>query len=124
MKKQVFLQPGPFGQILFLYDNFPGGIGLSPALFELKTSLLQACLGTIEACPCEEGCPSCVGPVRESGEKPNRWPGKSCRDYFLQAHKSAMFSSSPITTRTSLSLITKSAPGMKSTALAPAVEWQ
>ncbi|MGB9907320.1 MAG: DEAD/DEAH box helicase [Candidatus Saccharicenans sp.] len=58
-----------FSPNVFLYDNFPGGIGLSPALFELKTSLLQACLGTIEACPCEEGCPSCVGPVRESGEK-------------------------------------------------------
>lgn len=58
-----------FSPNIFLYDNFPGGIGLSPALFELRTSLLQACLGTIEACPCQEGCPSCVGPVRESGEK-------------------------------------------------------
>jgi len=67
-KNRVFLSPD-FSPNLFLYDNFPGGIGLSPALFELKTSLLQACLGTIEACPCEEGCPSCVGPVRESGEK-------------------------------------------------------
>lgn len=67
-KNRVFLSPD-FSPNLFLYDNFPGGIGLSSALFELKTSLLQACLGTIEACPCEEGCPSCVGPVRESGEK-------------------------------------------------------
>ncbi|RFT16208.1 MAG: ATP-dependent RNA helicase [Candidatus Saccharicenans subterraneus] len=67
-KNRVFLSPD-FSPNLFLYDNFPGGIGLSPALFELKASLLQACLGTIEACPCEEGCPSCVGPVRESGEK-------------------------------------------------------
>lgn len=58
-----------FSPNIFLYDNFPGGIGLSPALFELKSSLLQACLDTIEACPCQEGCPSCVGPVRESGEK-------------------------------------------------------
>lgn len=67
-RNRVFLSPD-FSPNLFLYDNFPGGIGLSPALFELKVSLLQACLGTIEACPCEEGCPSCVGPVRESGEK-------------------------------------------------------
>ncbi|MDI6699464.1 MAG: DEAD/DEAH box helicase [Candidatus Saccharicenans sp.] len=67
-KNRVFLSPD-FSPNLFLYDNFPGGIGLSPALFELKIRLLQACLGTIEACPCEEGCPSCVGPARESGEK-------------------------------------------------------
>lgn len=67
-KNRIFLSPD-FSPNLFLYDNFPGGIGLSPALFELKTSLIQACLETIEACPCEEGCPSCVGPVRESGEK-------------------------------------------------------
>ena len=58
-----------FSPNIFLYDNFPGGIGLSPALFELKIPLLQAGLGTIEACPCKEGCPSCAGPVRESGEK-------------------------------------------------------
>jgi len=31
--------------------------------------LLQACLETLQACPCYEGCPSCVGPARESGEK-------------------------------------------------------
>jgi DEAD/DEAH box helicase domain-containing protein len=58
-----------FSPNIFLYDNFPGGIGLSPALFELHRTLLQACLETIRACPCEEGCPSCVGPVRETGEK-------------------------------------------------------
>ncbi|MGB9862897.1 MAG: DEAD/DEAH box helicase [Candidatus Saccharicenans sp.] len=58
-----------FSPNIFLYDNFPGGIGLSPALFELHRTLLQACLDTINACPCEEGCPSCVGPVRETGEK-------------------------------------------------------
>jgi DEAD/DEAH box helicase domain-containing protein len=31
--------------------------------------LLQACRHTIDICPCAEGCPSCVGPARESGEK-------------------------------------------------------
>jgi Distinct helicase family with a unique C-terminal domain including a metal-binding cysteine cluster len=58
-----------FSPNIFLYDNFPGGIGLSPVLFELHKILLEACLKTIEACPCEEGCPSCVGPEKESGEK-------------------------------------------------------
>ena len=53
---------------LFLYDNYPGGIGLSPSLFDLDEKLLDYCLKTIAACPCKSGCPSCVGPVHESGE--------------------------------------------------------
>jgi DEAD/DEAH box helicase domain-containing protein len=52
---------------IFIYDNFPGGIGLSPSLFELGKKLLEYCQKTIQACPCKEGCPSCVGPTRESG---------------------------------------------------------
>jgi len=54
---------------IFIYDNYPGGIGLSPALFELEKQLLEHCLKTITVCPCQEGCPSCVGPTRESGEQ-------------------------------------------------------
>jgi len=53
---------------IFIYDNFPGGIGLSPSLFELERVLLQHCKQTIALCPCREGCPSCVGPAKESGK--------------------------------------------------------
>ncbi len=52
---------------IFIYDKFPGGIGLSPSLFELEKNLLQQCLNTIKACPCKTGCPSCVGPTKASG---------------------------------------------------------
>jgi DEAD/DEAH box helicase domain-containing protein len=54
---------------IFIYDNFPGGIGLSPSLFDIDRTLLDYCLKTISACPCTEGCPSCVGPTKESGEQ-------------------------------------------------------
>jgi DEAD/DEAH box helicase domain-containing protein len=54
---------------IFIYDNFPGGIGLSPSLFDLKTELLERCRKTISACACQEGCPSCVGPTKESGKQ-------------------------------------------------------
>jgi DEAD/DEAH box helicase domain-containing protein len=53
---------------IFIYDNFPGGIGLSPALFLLEKRLLEHGLKTIEVCPCKDGCPSCVGPTKESGK--------------------------------------------------------
>ncbi|TET19225.1 MAG: DEAD/DEAH box helicase [Candidatus Aminicenantes bacterium] len=54
---------------IFIFDNFPGGIGLSPSLFDLEKELLKQCLKTIAACPCKEGCPSCLGPVKESGKQ-------------------------------------------------------
>ena len=57
-----------FAPNIFIYDNYPGGIGLSPSLFDLDKTLLDYCLKTIGACPCRDGCPSCVGPTKESGE--------------------------------------------------------
>jgi len=54
---------------IFIYDNFPGGIGLSPSLFDLEIELLERCRKTISACLCKEGCPSCVGPTKESGKQ-------------------------------------------------------
>jgi len=54
---------------IFIYDNFPGGIGLSPSLFDLGKTLFEHSQKTIAVCPCKEGCPSCVGPTKESGRK-------------------------------------------------------
>ncbi|NNF06356.1 MAG: DEAD/DEAH box helicase [Candidatus Eisenbacteria bacterium] len=46
---------------LYLYDRFPGGLGFSERAYENFTDLLQACLKLVSTCPCEAGCPSCVG---------------------------------------------------------------
>jgi DEAD/DEAH box helicase domain-containing protein len=53
---------------IFIYDNYPGGIGLSPSLFSLEGRLLDHALKTLEVCPCKDGCPSCVGATNESGK--------------------------------------------------------
>ena len=53
---------------IFLYDNCPGGIGLSRKAFGMREVLLQKALQVAADCPCEYGCPSCVGPVGEIGE--------------------------------------------------------
>jgi DEAD/DEAH box helicase domain-containing protein len=53
---------------LYLYDNYPGGIGQSQPLFRLHQRLLEGAAEALDACPCEDGCPSCVGPVGEVGE--------------------------------------------------------
>ncbi|MDH7512643.1 MAG: DEAD/DEAH box helicase [Clostridiales bacterium] len=68
-ENQPVLTEPDFEPNIFIYDNYPGGIGLSPALFELERNLLQHCLKTIAICPCREGCPSCVGPSSETGRQ-------------------------------------------------------
>jgi DEAD/DEAH box helicase domain-containing protein len=54
---------------VFIYDNYPGGIGFSQPLYELHGKLLSEAKRLIESCPCHEGCPSCVGPVGEVGHR-------------------------------------------------------
>ena len=51
-----------------IYDNAPGGLGFSEALYELHDTLLQAARDLVLACRCHRGCPSCIGPVAETGE--------------------------------------------------------
>ena len=48
---------------LFVYDRAPSGVGLSEKLYELQDQVLTAASERIHECPCESGCPSCVGPV-------------------------------------------------------------
>jgi DEAD/DEAH box helicase domain-containing protein len=58
-----------FEPSLFLYDNYPGGIGFSHQLFDDTRILLEKTLRLISRCECRSGCPSCVGPAKELGEK-------------------------------------------------------
>ena len=53
---------------LFLYDNYPGGVGQSAPLFKMTRKLLGHARDLLAACECEAGCPSCVGPAGEVGE--------------------------------------------------------
>jgi DEAD/DEAH box helicase domain-containing protein len=50
-----------------LYDQVPAGIGFSARLFEVHNELLQRAFEVVSACPCVDGCPSCVGPGGEGG---------------------------------------------------------
>ncbi len=44
-------------------------IGLSDPLYRRRGELLAAALELAAACPCEAGCPSCVGPHTEVGRR-------------------------------------------------------
>ncbi len=46
---------------IFLYDRYPGGLGYAERGYAIVEDLLKAALRLVEDCPCEMGCPSCVG---------------------------------------------------------------
>ncbi len=71
----------PFSQqpTIYIYECTPGGVGYSKKLFKIHQNLLQGARELIESCSCHIGCPSCVGPVLEVGEK-----GKECALKILQ----------------------------------------
>ncbi len=45
---------------IFIYDAYPGGIGIAEKGFELVEELWKATLALVKNCPCEDGCPSCI----------------------------------------------------------------
>ncbi len=54
-------------QQIFVYDNYPGGIGFSAPLYEAHRELLAGTRKLIAECACENGCPGCVGPIGNTG---------------------------------------------------------
>ncbi|MCK4297504.1 MAG: DUF1998 domain-containing protein, partial [Candidatus Marinimicrobia bacterium] len=61
-----------FQPTIFIYDNYQGGIGFSPLLYDSHEELLRNALSLIEKCPCKDGCPSCIGPSKEVGKNTKR----------------------------------------------------
>ncbi len=55
------LDPFAFDPALFLYDTYPGGVGLSASLVPTLPALLARAGSLIARCPCPAGCPSCLG---------------------------------------------------------------
>jgi DEAD/DEAH box helicase domain-containing protein len=56
---------------IFIYDGYPGGVGLAQRGFDIILKLLDHALDLIKGCPCEVGCPSCIySPRCGSGNKP------------------------------------------------------
>jgi DEAD/DEAH box helicase domain-containing protein len=61
---------------LFLYDSYPGGVGLSAPLHRMANKALRFAADLIARCGCESGCPSCVGPPGEVGERGKEAAGR------------------------------------------------
>ena len=50
----------------FIYDSYPGGIGLSEKIFSRWDELLRRAANHVAACRCKVGCPVCIG-AQEAG---------------------------------------------------------
>jgi DEAD/DEAH box helicase domain-containing protein len=58
-----------FRPAVFLYDNYPGGVGLSAPLFDRRDNVLAQSRALVADCGCRYGCPACVGPILASDEQ-------------------------------------------------------
>lgn len=73
---------------LYIYDSYPGGSGLSDAFLERAEAILGAGLELITECPCQEGCPSCVGP-RDRQDEIDGNPKEAVREFLKNWLRSA-----------------------------------
>lgn len=46
---------------LYVYDKYPGGLGFAQKIYDIIEPVVEGCWALIDGCPCEDGCPSCVG---------------------------------------------------------------
>ncbi len=63
-----------FTPTVYLYDNYPGGIGLSEPLWQRQRELVDSAIELIHDCSCRAGCPACVGPVLQEDTPPEASP--------------------------------------------------
>ncbi len=63
---------------LYVYDNYPGGTGLSEGFLTNTDAILKGALELVAECPCSQGCPSCIGPVGSDPE--TAVPGFNAKD--------------------------------------------
>ncbi len=53
---------------IYIYDMYPGGIGIARRIFDIDQRLFEAASELIRRCHCRNGCPSCTGPSLDIGD--------------------------------------------------------
>jgi DEAD/DEAH box helicase domain-containing protein len=54
------LHPHTGRSTVFVYDGYPGGVGLARGGYDELEAMLDRTRELLHSCPCESGCPSCV----------------------------------------------------------------
>jgi len=80
--RSVSMVKSPYEELpsIYIYDSYPGGVGFSRRIYLMFDEIIHAASAYLAKCPCESGCPSCVGPMLEVGEK-----GKETAALLLKA---------------------------------------
>lgn len=80
--RSVAMVKSPYQQLptIYIYDNYPGGVGFSRKIYFMFDEIIKSALEYLNKCPCKAGCPSCVGPMLEVGER-----GKHSAELLLKA---------------------------------------
>jgi DEAD/DEAH box helicase domain-containing protein len=56
---------------VFMYDGYPGGIGINERVYQRITEVIERTLDLVKNCDCETGCPACIySPKCGSGNYP------------------------------------------------------
>ena len=76
LSEEIATGRSAFQPNLYLYDAYSGGTGQSGPLYRMTDRLLRQTAELIAGCGCEAGCPSCVGPVGEVGERGKEAAGR------------------------------------------------
>jgi DEAD/DEAH box helicase domain-containing protein len=56
---------------LYVYDNYPGGTGLSEGILDHLDQILTGAFEVVKSCPCRNGCPACIGPQENDNLRDN-----------------------------------------------------
>ena len=46
---------------LYIYDKYEGGLGYAEKIYEVMPQIIENAVRMVDGCPCESGCPACVG---------------------------------------------------------------
>ena len=67
--RPVAMLKSPYNEqpTVYLYDRYPGGIGICRSIYDRHDRIVRAALQRLKECDCPRGCPSCVGPTLEVG---------------------------------------------------------
>src|SRR5690606_26791312 len=58
--ESALVESARFAPTVYLYDNFPGGVGLSEPLWQRQAELVARARELVAGCDCSAGCPACV----------------------------------------------------------------
>ena len=56
----TLLHPDTGAAQVFVYDAYPGGVGIAAEGLKMLQDLWERTLELVSECPCAEGCPSCI----------------------------------------------------------------